>query len=465
LWDRIKPEHFQPWIKGKELTWQQWLTFCAVKRAMTNEGKRRISIVSGHKCGKSSSMAMLIIWWLFCFKNAQIGATAPTREQIHDVLWKEIKVWLDKMPPKHRDWYDWQSGYLRMKEDPEVWFARARTARKESSEAVAGLHSEFPLIIVDEASGVDDVIFRSAEASLASPQSLIVLVGNGIRNLGYFYETHGDSKEKQRWQALSFDSTHSPLATKEWRDGIEQKYGSDSDEYRIRVLGKFPSSEQMDESGFIPLITDRDIRQVSEGIPFVGRTYLGIDPAGEGDDLCTFTLRDRFQARVVEKLSSSNDKQIAKVAYDIIQRYNLHPQDVTVFNFGIGENVSTELLLLDHLMHINTIKEGEKASDESTFLNIRMELAWRMRQWLVRGGAIVGDELKRDVTGYAYQWLKNGKRQLMAKHELKKRMGRSPDRGDSFMGTFAVDASTDIHSNEQIRQHQVTTTKNIHDAL
>ena len=456
LWDRIREEYFQPFIKGKNITWQQFLVFKALERSLIGSGKRRISIVSGHKCGKSSGVAMTVLWFLFCHLDAQVGVTATTGDQLHDVLWKELKLWLDRMPKEISDCYEWQTGYVRMKQRPETWFARARTARKESPEAIAGLHGENVLIIGDEASGIEDIIFRSAEGSLASVNSIIILIGNGLKNTGYFYQTHNDDKEKSKWQTLSFNTEESPLATKDYIEEMQDRWGIESDEYKIRVLGKFPSTESMDDIGWIPLITDKDIRQVSDGIPFVGRTYLGIDPAGEGDDLCVFTLRDRFQARVIEKLSESNDKIIAKKTYDIIKRYELQPQDVTVFNFGIGANVSAELLLLDHTCQINAVNEGDRATDEESFLNIRMELVWRIRQWLIRGGALVGDEIKRDVLGYAYKWIKGGRKQLMQKHELKRRMGRSPDRGDSLMATFYTDISSDIHSNYPIIQNQPT---------
>lgn len=456
LWDKVKKEHFEAFEKGKHITWQQWLLLKAVERGLVGQAPKKISVVSGHGTGKSADLSWLIIWFLFCFKNAQIGATAPTADQLHTVLWKELKIWLDKMPPKMREVFEWQADSLKMKQYPDTWFARARTARKENTEALAGLHGDYVFLPIDEGSGVDDAIYRSGEGSLTGPNTLVVIISNGTRNLGYFYDTHKNEKESKNWQTLSFNSEDSPIVEKDYVNRMLEKYGSESDEYKIRVLGQFPSSEMMDDTGWIPLITDKDIRQVSDGIPFVGRKYLGIDPAGEGDDLCVWTLRDRFQAKVIHKESTSNDKSIARKTYDFIQEYELDPQDVTVFNFGVGADVSAEMLLLDHRMHINTVNEGNKPKDETRFLNIRMEMAQRMRDWLIRGGQLVGDELKRDVAGYAFKNNLKGVKQLMPKHELKKRMGRSPDRGDSLMATFATDYSLDSHSNESYKQAQMT---------
>ncbi len=294
-WDRIEAKHFEKFEKG-QITWQQFVLFKAVERGLINQAPKKISVVSGHGIGKSSSLAMLIIWYLFCHLDAQIGATAPTADQIHSVLWKELKIWLDRMPKELSDLFDWQADSLKMKQRPDTWFARARTARKENTEAIAGLHADYVFIPVDEASGVDDAIFRSGEGSLTGPNTLVILISNGTRNIGYFYDTH--HSDKAHWQTLSFNSEDSPIVEKDYVERMLEKYGRDSDEYKIRVLGKFPASEMMDDAGWIPLITDKDIRQVSDGIPFVDRKYLEKDSSGEGNYLCVRVFRDR----VVEKV-------------------------------------------------------------------------------------------------------------------------------------------------------------------
>lgn len=461
-WDRIKVEFFEKFERGNHISWQQWLTLLAVEKALSRKLPRRISVVSGHKCGKTASMAWIILWFLMCHENAQVGVTAPSSDQIHDVLWKEIKLWLDKMPGIFSSQYEWTTGYIRMKARPETWFARARTARKENPEAIAGLHGDNVLIVVDEASGVEDIIYRSAEASLASENALVILIGNGTKNLGYFYETHNN--DKHNWQTLQFNTEQSPVATDEYIDRMRDKYSYESDEYKIRVLGGFPSSEQMDETGWIPLITDRDVRQVSDNIPFIGRKFLGIDPSGEGKDTTRWVLRDRFQAKVIHTESISSDKGIAKVTYDIIKEYELNSHDVITGNFGVGANIRAELLLLDRTMDIVAINEGEKPSDEELFINVRAENCFKAKDWLMRGGAIVGDELKRDILGFAYKSNRLGKKVIMDKPNLKKRVGRSPDRADAFFLSFTNDiiaVRVNSHPTPVVRH----TYKNLHDAI
>lgn len=437
-WSKIKKEHFDNFKKGKHITWQQWLILEAIEQAIRT-GKNKISIVSGHGIGKSAVLSWLVIWFLFCHYDAQVGATAPTSEQMHDVLWKEVALWMGKMPDQLQDLFEWTTGYIRVKERQETWFARARTARKEAPEAIAGLHADNVMIVADEASGIPDEIFRSAEGSMTGPNVLVILIGNGTRNSGYFYDTHHD--DRVNWQEFSFSSEDSPIVVEGYIERMEAKWGRDSEEFRIRVAGGFPASEQMDDRGWIPLLTDNMINQVSEGdVTFAGRKVMTVDPSGEGDNMTVWMIRDNFFARVVATEISGNAKAIARKTLDLIKEFQIDFNDVYIDNFGVGANVKAEMLLIDNEADVQAINWGDDADDDDVFLNKRAECCFRAKEWFLRGGAIVGDELRRDIL--AYQYSKNelsGKRKILDKPRLIKRLGRSPDRGDAFFMTFYDD--------------------------
>ena len=441
----LEEKYFEPFVKGKHITWQQWVILLMVEHGL-KDGNKKISIVAGHGVGKSSVLSWLTIWYLFCFKDAQVGATAPTSQQIHDVLWKEISLWLGKMPQEIACLYEWSNQYLRILERPNTWFARAKTAGKDNPEAIAGLHGDYVFLEIDEASGVDDVIYRSAEGSLTGENTLVILISNGTRNQGYFYNTHHDDKEN--WQTLTLSSEDSPIVESDFINRIATLYGTDSDEYNIRVKGKFPSSEQMDEGGWIPLLVENQITQISDNVPFIGTKAMGIDPSGEGDDVSIWVARDRFQARVVATERTSNEKTVAKKTNDLSSELDIKPYDITSDGFGIGMNVSKELLLLNHEMAINSINWGDKSEDE-VYANRKAELCFRGRDWLIRGGAIAGDELKRDILSYRYKNQLNGKKIMMPKPDQKKILGRSPDRGDAFFLSFMNKDVTEVQAKPQ----------------
>jgi hypothetical protein len=61
---------------------------------------------------------MLIIWFLFCHKDAQVPTTAPTSQLLQDILWKEINSWIKKMPDQMQELFDTTSDYIRVRENP-----------------------------------------------------------------------------------------------------------------------------------------------------------------------------------------------------------------------------------------------------------------------------------------------------------------------------------------------------------
>ena len=74
--------------------------------------------------------------------------------------------------------------YDRSAEDE--WFAVARTSSKERPEALSGFHGApgSLLFILEEASGVLEATFETAEGALSSPGARVIMVGNPTRNIG-----------------------------------------------------------------------------------------------------------------------------------------------------------------------------------------------------------------------------------------------------------------------------------------
>ena len=56
----------------------------------------KVSIKSGQGVGKTGLEAAVFLWFITCFPYPRIVATAPTKQQLHDVLWSEISKWMSK---------------------------------------------------------------------------------------------------------------------------------------------------------------------------------------------------------------------------------------------------------------------------------------------------------------------------------------------------------------------------------
>jgi hypothetical protein len=421
--------------KGSHVTWQQALVLRGLGEAANGKESRRISIKSGHGIGKSAMLSWIMLWFLTCHADSIIGCTAPSAEQMHDALWKELYLWIGRMPKGMRGMYDWQTGYLRMRESPKSWYARARTARKDKPEALAGLHSDSGLMLcVDEASGVDNAIYRTAEGALTAKNFYYILISNPTRLEGYFYDTH--NVDSANWQLYEFNSEDSPIVDWGYVERIERLHGKDSDEYRVRVQGKFPSEDGMDVTGYVPLLNGDDIF-VGKKREFAGNRRMGIDPSGEGDNKSVWCVRDIFRGYPVHREDMSNEKSIAGKTITLMEYYGVADSDIYIDNLGSGANVSKELALSGK--NSNPVSFADKADDSERFANKRAEMYWRLREWIKSGGEVCDTETKEQILRIRYKINLGGKIQIMSKLEMRRRGIASPDDADALSLTFYDD--------------------------
>lgn len=387
-----------------------------------------------HNCGKTGLLAMVIIWFLFTHKDARIPCTAPTVEQMYDALWREVYLWLDRAPKGIKDLFEWTNDMLKVKERPETWFARARTARKERPEALAGIHGDHVLVIVDEASGVDDEVFRIAEGLLTGENVLFIMISQHQRLTGYFHRAFNE--EKEYYQTLSFSSLESPIVSWTFVDRIRDAYGMDSDAWRVQVEGKAPREDAIDDKGYVPLLNEPEIRVINQDLPFIGRVKMGVDPSGEGSDTTEWNARDSLKAKCSASEKVSNSTSIASKTLGLMDVLRVEPHDVAIDNFGEGANVSMEIARAGR--YVKPVNVGDSADDER-FLNKRAELSWRAREWLKKGGELCGphaDELKAEALLIKYKYGTRGKIQIMSKEEMRKAGIKSPNKWDAFTLTF-----------------------------
>lgn len=435
LHDHDKPECYAMFIKGKHITFQQHLILLGVEKALRGEAPRRISVASGHGVGKDALLAMLTHWFLMTRKDAQIGATAPTADQLFDILWKEIAVWHKRLPEQVQPLFLWGSSYFKIAESPETWFARARTARKENPEAFSGLHGKYVALFGDEASGIDNTIYRSGEGSLTNKDTLVILISNPTRLEGYFYDTH--HSDKANWQTFQFSSIDSPIVDPVFPARIAAKYGTDSDEYRFMVQGKFPKGDGM-QDGWLPMFSEADIaEQIADIGQFMRPTYLGVDPSGMGKNKSAWAVRDAFKAKIVATEAKSNPVSVAERTVTLAMNYEVKPINVKVDNFGSGANVALEIAL-GVRERVHAVNVGAKPSEER-FLNVRAEMYWKLREWIKKGGKLVRNDGWRELLTIRYNRTLTGKIRVMSKEDMVKKGYDSPDMADALALTFIPD--------------------------
>lgn len=432
-----KPEWFGKFVKGIHITWQQYAILLAVERSINWIASKRISIRSWHGVGKSCTLSWILLWFLFVFKESQISCTAPSSEQMHDVLWKEVQKWKERLPDEIWNLYDVTTWYVRMKELPWVWFARAKTARKENPEALAWIHWDNVMLLVDEASWVPEEIFNTAEWALTEQDILYLMISNPTRLVWFFYDSHHGDKEY--WQTLHFNCLDSPIVDHAYVTRKEQKHWKDSDEYRVRVEWKFPDADALDESWFVALLHDKDLR-LARDMPFTNKKKMWIDPSWEWSNATEWVIRDKFKAKIVATEKMSTWKSIAIKTLTLMEEYKIKGDDITMDSFWEWIDAVQELAISG--VRVNAVNVWKPPEDKDIFVNSRAEAYWRLKQWIKKWWELIWTKNKKEwdeLRTIRYRAELSWKLVIMSKRDMKKNGYKSPDKADALMLTFTED--------------------------
>lgn len=408
----------------------------------------KVTIRSGQGVGKTGLEAVSLLWFLTCFPYPRVVATAPTKQQLHDVLWSEIDKWMSRSPLL-QELLKWTKTYVYMIGNEKRWFAVARTATKP--ENMQGFHEDNMLFIVDEASGVADVIMEAILGTLSGKNNKLLMCGNPTKTTGAFYDSHNrDQALYKRHTVSSLDSTRT---NKENIDSLIKKYGWDSNVVRVRVRGEFPKQE--DDVFIGSELIDQCSRRYYELLEGKGmaQVILGVDVARFGDD--ETVIYKNFKGHIeLAKHRRGQDLMatvgdIVKIYKEIIKQYPDYTGKiyVNIDDTGLGGGVTDRLkevkkeqkLTRLYVIPINAAekietdtKAGREAAEHYNNLTTHM---WACLRELLENKDI---EIKEDsetfgqVSCRKYTMASNGKLEIEPKKEMKKRGLDSPDRADAL---------------------------------
>ncbi len=413
----------------------------------------KVAVKSGQGVGKTALEAGLIIWFLVCRPFSKVIATAPTMQQLYDVLWAEISKWLDSS--KVRNLLTWTKTKVYMNGDSERWFATAKTATKP--ENMQGFHEDHMLIVVDEASGVADPIMEAILGTLTGEDNRLLLMGNPNRIEGVFFDAFNRDRDKFRTHTVS--SRNSNRTSRDNIAMLESKYGKDSDVVRVRVDGQFPKGAL---DSFISLETVElacsALNKIKQSdIESARILHVGVDVARFGDDRTVITPRVSAKAYEFRKYSRKNTMETAGNVLRCCREYmgrfpHLKSCMIKVDDTGVGGGVTDRLKEVareEKLPYrIVPVNNGESASDEYYF-NLGSQIWGRIKELLeanfsnnLQGKNDVQIELPHDeemikqLSVRKYHMTSKGKIQLESKEEMKKRGLGSPDTADSLALAF-----------------------------
>lgn len=411
----------------------------------------KVSVRSGQGVGKTGVESWAIIWFLTCRPYAKVIATAPTMQQLYDVLWAEIAKWLNSSLVK--DLLKWTKTKIYMVGDEERWFATAKTATKP--ENMQGFHEDHMLIVVDEASGVADPIMEAILGTLTGDDNKLLMCGNPNRLEGVFYDSHHNDRDKFKTHKVS--SMDSKRTSKENIDMLLQKYGQDSDVARVRILGEFPKgaldsliSMETVELACKSSIPTKLIEQATV-------LHVGVDVARFGDDKTVLTPRMCCKLMDIKKYSKKATTETTGYVLQLCKTYmkkykNLKKCRIKVDDSGVGGGVTDqlkEIISAEKLPYeVIPVNNGSSATD-SYYENLGAQIWGYMRSLFEenfsndmqgKGEVVIdlpsNDELIKQFSNRKYKMTSKGKIMLEKKEDMKKRGVSSPDVADSVALAF-----------------------------
>lgn len=397
-------------------------------------GERRISVRAGHGVGKSTACAWLLLWHMFTRLPQKSVCTAPTAGQLFDALFSEVKHWAQKLPAPLRDTIEIYSDRIVQRGAPESSFISARTSSSDRPEALAGIHSENVLIIVDEASAVPEPVFEAAAGSMSGHSATTVLIGNPTRNTGLFFKTHHQLSSD--WQTMHVSCLDNRLVAKDFIKQIAATYGETSNAYRVRVLGEFALR---DDDSLIPadLVDSAMIRDIA--LDTTQDLIYGVDVARFGSDRTVICKR---RGNVVIEFRHWSGEDLMSTVGRIVHEANTDkPFEICVDSIGLGGGVADRLRELGYNVRDVNVSESNALNQQAA--KLRDELWIAAKDWLETRSVKLpkDDELRQELIGPTYSFTSNGKIKVEGKSEMKRRGLRSPDLADSLCLSFASQAA------------------------
>jgi hypothetical protein len=363
----------------------------------------------------------------------------------------------------------------------------ATDSADKSAGKIRGQHADRRRIVGDEAQDIAEAIYTAFSNAMSAPDFIGVLLSNPVdRNtpFGKWCKPKGGwdaiadttvhwETEKPHGICLHFDGLQSPnlklgedrfpfLFTRAYCETIRAVNGEDSLEWWMYVRGFFPPD------GLVPRVFPSSTLARGEAAPsfdFPPTPVASLDPAYESDD-CVLTLgvlstlrtgipciRATQSIKIKLKEGPGADPKEYQIAHEVMRicgEEHITPENFIMDTTGNGRGVYA-VLLTEWSRLVQKIEYGGEATMRPLRLSdpkpaneqVRYFVAelWFRASFLMQEGMLCGlkqldEKTIEDLNSRRYTVKQFGEIKLMVvetKAEMKARLGRSPDFGDSYV--------------------------------
>ena len=394
------------------------------------------AVKAAHSTSKTYTAARLALWFLYTHRPSTVITTAPTHNQVQEVLWREIR---DAKSSARATWLPGDLTVAKLDIEPK-WFALGFSTRPDTVTREAtrfqGYHNEYVLIILDEAAGIMKEIWDAVEGLLADPNSKLLVIGNPTSASGEFPKCFRDPNYKKITISVLDTPNYKAgkiiipgVSGREYYDRILKKYGAESNFFKGRVLGEIPE-EDLDQ---IISIADYDrARKRRFSYKTQKRRFIAGDPASGGDESVFYymeetDIKDALIFRHKNAMITAGRVKVFATAHDT--------------NWYAGDSIGAGGAICDRLdefgMKVIRVDAGErqKSGVPEIYFNRRAQM------W-IEGGNLFhedevelgwDDELLREQLTSIKQTVRSGRIFIQEKKEIRSEFGWSPDRADAYL--------------------------------
>ena len=367
---------------------------------------------------------------------------------------------------------------IRFRTDPN-WFLLGFKSSDTNLEAWTGFHSQNPMVIVTEGSGIPDSIYNAIEGLLTGDSRLLIVLNPNHRN-GECYnafrsklykhytlnclEAPNVKARKLIYQGqVGYDWVCNVMSKPGWvsplrKDEVlkdkndfewEGKWYRPSNLFRVKVLGEWPleDADQLIPLHWVESAIQRwyDLKTAKASSPGFqqqpGLLRLGVDVAGMGADSTILAYRREMELVKLETVATTDHMETVGRIVNALQRGGTGYVDT------IGEGAGVYSRLRELAVPCESVKFSESAeglrdvTGERTFANMRAFCWWAIRDNLdpeLKGSLALppDDDLILDLTTPKFKINSRGGILIQSKDEIRKILGRSPDKGDALANTF-----------------------------
>ena len=448
----------------------------------------RVAIKACHNMGKTFILSRVIPLYLLANPYSKVITTAPTFNQVKNILWSELRSLHAKSKTPlggtmlQTEWQLSPNG---------DWFALGFTSRQEQSSSEGqgkqssfqGFHAKGGIMVVfDEATGIPPAIWTMAEGLLTQSNVKFVAIGNPTSKNSEFFKCF----KSPEWAKISLSCFDSPnlninnlftindlkrelqilkelpqvlaqerlqnyrtsegkghLLSMSWVMGRALKWGIDHPLFLSKCIGEFP----VEGDGSLITLNDCEMAQIRDYKPKVSdRKILGVDVARFGTDSTVMTALHGYKYLGKKVLVKRDTVQVVGEIFNQISQYNGF--DVIVIDeTGLGAGV-VDLLkerkregLINPKTEIRGVQFGSGVSceikncthisgecDKARFANVKAKmyslLSDEIKNNLELPKLDKGEIYLEELPTIKYHYDSKGRMIIESKDEYKKRTGR-----------------------------------------